>query len=70
MGYQQEWVDDFDEASEFDLVDSAEDEGDENDPEAYAPGEEQGAVPEEANAADAAEQSQEVPEDDDEPRER
>ncbi|WP_035704353.1 hypothetical protein [Glycomyces tenuis] len=66
MGYQQEWVDDFDEASEFDLVESADD-GDQDDPEATAARDE-GAVPEEADAADAAEQAREVPGDeDDEP---
>lgn len=67
MGYQQERVDDFDEASEFDLVDSTEDDSDEADPEAYTPGEGVGAVPDEADPADAADQALEVPVEDDEP---
>lgn len=69
MGYQQEWVDDFDEGSEFDLADSTEDD-DEGDPETTAAGDEgEGTVPEEADAADAAEQAMELPGgEDDEPR--
>ena len=64
MSYQQEWTDDFDEASEFDLVDSADDEG-EDDPEDVA-ADEVGFVPDEADPADAADQAAEVP-DDEEP---
>ncbi|WP_026925117.1 hypothetical protein [Glycomyces arizonensis] len=67
MGYQQEWVDDFDEGSEFDLAGSADDDGEGEDPEAVAAGEE-GATLEEVNPADAAEQGVEVPgEEDEEP---
>jgi hypothetical protein len=67
MAYHQERVDDFDEASEFDLVDSVVDDDDEDDPEAPAVGDER-AVPEEAAEADVADQAVEVPpEDDDEP---
>ncbi|MCH7231867.1 hypothetical protein L0U85_13530 [Glycomyces sp. L485] len=69
MEYQQERADDYDEASEFDLADSAEDDDAEQDPETYAPGGGEGAVPEEANDADAAEQAMEVPVEDDEPYE-
>ncbi|GAA1676142.1 hypothetical protein GCM10009830_23510 [Glycomyces endophyticus] len=61
MNYQQEWADDYDEVSEFDLADSAEP-GDEPDPESPVtdPG-----VPDEADPADAAEQLFAVPLDED-----
>ncbi|MQM25660.1 hypothetical protein [Glycomyces albidus] len=61
MNYQQEWADDFEELSEFDLADSAEPEG-EGDPEAPVSDPD---VPDEADPADAAEQLQEIPIDED-----
>lgn len=64
MSYQRERADDFDEASEFDLIDSAEDEA-ENDPEDVAAGEDVAAL-EEVNPADAAEQDMAVTGDEDE----
>jgi hypothetical protein len=64
MNYHQEWADESPELSEFDLADSAEPDGD-DDPE--VPVEEpEGEVPDEADPADAAEQHQVVPLDDEE----
>ncbi len=64
MNYHQEWADQSDELSEFDLANSSEPKGD-DDPETSIE-EREGAVPDEADAADAAEQHQVVPLDDDE----
>lgn len=64
MNYHQEWTDESGELSEFDLADSA-DPPAEDDPE-EAVEVPNGALPEEVDAADAAEQRQEVPEDEDE----
>lgn len=66
MSYQQDSSGEFDEASEFDLVDSA-DEDTEEDPEGYSGGGEP-RVPEESDAADAVEQTREVPGDEDDER--
>jgi hypothetical protein len=63
MNYHREWADETDALSEFDLADSAEPDGD-DDPEASVA--EEGAVPDEADEADVAEQHQVVPLDDDE----
>lgn len=65
MNYHREWADQSDELSEFDLVDSSEPSGGDDDPEAPV-AEEEGAVPDEADPADAAEQHQIVLLDDDE----
>ena len=62
MNYHQEWADETDELSEFDLADSA-DPPDEGDPEENV-SQVEGAAPEEADPADAAEQRREVPIDD------
>ncbi|HEX2144549.1 MAG TPA: hypothetical protein VHG10_08575 [Glycomyces sp.] len=62
MSFQQEWAGDRDELSEFDLANSA-DPPAEDDPE-EAVREREGAVPDEADPADAAEQLIEVPVDD------
>ena len=64
MSFQQEWADDFEDLSEFDLAGSAEP-PDEDDPETVVeePAE---AVPDEVDPADAAEQRQEVPPEEDE----
>jgi hypothetical protein len=64
MNYHQEWADESPELSEFDAADSSEPPNGE-DPEA-AVEEPEGAVPDEADPADAAEQHQVVPLDDDE----
>jgi hypothetical protein len=64
MNYHQEWADETDELSEFDLADSAEPPP-ADDPEAGVE-EPNGDLPDEADPADAAEQRQEVPEDEDE----
>jgi hypothetical protein len=63
MNYHQEWADESDELSEFDLADSAEPPA-EDDPEAAV--EEPEALPDEVDPADAAEQRQEVPDEEDE----
>ncbi|GAB3226977.1 hypothetical protein GCM10027447_17750 [Glycomyces halotolerans] len=64
MNYQQDWTDEFDEASDVDRADSAEVDADVDDPEAIVAGDD-GAVPEEADPADAVDQALEVPEDED-----
>jgi hypothetical protein len=64
MSFQQEWEDDFEELSEFDLAGSAEP-PDEDDQEA-AVEESADAVPDEVDPADAAEQRREVPPEEDE----
>jgi hypothetical protein len=64
MNYHQEWADETPELSEFDLADSTEPDGD-DDPEVPV-AEPEGAVPDEADPADAADQHQVVPLDDDE----
>lgn len=64
MSFQQEWADDFEESSEFDLAGSAEPPA-EDDPEA-AVEESVEEVPDEVDPADAAEQRQEVPPEEDE----
>jgi hypothetical protein len=66
MNYHREWADESDELSEFDLANSA-DPPDEGDPEENVSGRE-GATPEEADPADAAEQRSELPFDDEDPR--
>ena len=65
MNYHQEWADENDELSEFDLADSSEPPP-EDDPEASVT-ESRGVVPDEVDPADAADQMAEVPEDDEEP---
>ena len=62
MNYHQEWAEPTDELSEFDLADSA-DPPDEGDPEENVT-ENEGASPDEADPADAAEQRRTLPDDD------
>ncbi|WP_100447497.1 hypothetical protein [Glycomyces xiaoerkulensis] len=68
MSYQGESADDFEEISEFDLADSADESDEERDPEEYV-GDQERAVPEEADVADAVDQALEVPADEDGTRE-
>jgi hypothetical protein len=64
MNYHQEWADESDELSEFDLADSAEPPADDDPEEAVEVPE--GLLPDEVDPADAAEQRREVPPDDEE----
>jgi hypothetical protein len=64
MNYHQEWTDESDELSEFDLADSAEPPPDDDPEEAVE--EPEGLLPDEVDPADAAEQRREVPPDEDE----
>jgi len=68
MNYHQEWADETDELSEFDLANSA-DPPDEKDPEA-AVSESEGTATDEADPADVADQLIEIPLDDEEPHAR
>ncbi|MDN3240712.1 hypothetical protein [Glycomyces tritici] len=64
MNYHQEWADESGELSEFDLANSADPPAEADPEEAVEPPE--GAVPDEVDPADAAEQRREVPDDEDE----
>ncbi|WP_199042804.1 hypothetical protein [Glycomyces salinus] len=59
-----EWAGELDEVSDFDRDSSDDDLDDREDPESFSAAEE-GSVPEEADAADVAEQAIEVPADED-----